>query len=132
VFSFSFPRRTCRSGLVNRVDIGDAASPVTHHATPKRMGRSGRGIHRLIIKQQMIGISIMATELETIEDAMRALVKFTQDLKSLTATLQKAATAAAAIDPAAVAFFHRLRMVLLDMSHQIATLELPPKFRDAR
>jgi hypothetical protein len=96
------------------------------------MGRSGRGVHRLIIKQQMIGISIMATELETIEDAMRALVKFTQDLKSLTATLQKAATAAAAIDPAAVAFFHRLRMVLLDMSHQIATLELPPKCREAR
>jgi hypothetical protein len=64
----------------------------------------------------------------TIEDAMRALVKFTKDLKSLTATLQKAATAAADIDPAAVGFFHRLRMVLLDMSHQIATLELPPKF----
>jgi hypothetical protein len=72
-----------------------------------------------------------APELETIEGAMRDLVKFTKDLKSLTATLQMAATAAAAIDPAAVGFFHRLRMVLLDMHHQLASLELPPQFRDS-
>jgi hypothetical protein len=68
-------------------------------------------------------------KLETLPEIMIALVAILADLKSLTAVMQKAATAAAKIDHATFAYCHRLRQVLLDMTHQFETMELPPQFR---
>jgi hypothetical protein len=70
--------------------------------------------------------------LEVVPDLLRTLVKLAADAKSLAAAMHKAADAAAVIDPATFTFCHRLKMVLVDMSHQLSTLELPANLRDAR
>jgi hypothetical protein len=69
--------------------------------------------------------------LETLPDLLRVLVKLAADAKSLAAAMHKAANAGAALDPATFSFCHRLKQVLVDMGHQLETLEMPAQFRDA-
>jgi hypothetical protein len=42
------------------------------------------------------------------------------------------ADAAAVLDPPTAAFCHRLKMLLVDLGHQLSTLEAPPQFRDKK
>jgi hypothetical protein len=71
-------------------------------------------------------------KLETIDDVMRALARLGKDSKALAASMHKVADATATLDAPAFGYCHRLKAVLVDMSHQLSTLEIPAQFRDAR
>jgi hypothetical protein len=70
-------------------------------------------------------------ELDTLAGLIAALVKLAADIRSLAATIRKAADAAAGIDPQTFSFCHRLMTLLTDLSHQLSSLELPKQFRAA-
>jgi hypothetical protein len=71
-------------------------------------------------------------KLETIDDVLVALGKLAKDAKALAAAMHKAADASTAIDAPTFAFCHRLKAVLVDMGHQLETLEMPDRLREAR